>query len=800
MVSVDALEGVTVAGQYQLVKMVGSGGMGAVYRGVQISLRREVAVKVLSNKLSNRQEYIERFNREAYIAASLEHPHIVPIYDHGTDGDINYVIMRLLTGGSLEERFGYQSSANRPLPSLTEIIHVLRQLASALDYAHSENVVHRDIKASNVMFDKHGVAFLVDFGIAKMLEGTNQLTGTGMTVGTPAYMSPEQWRGEKPVPASDQYAMAVMAYKMLTGNQPFEAPTPFALMNAHINNPIPQASRSRPELGTASDTVFERAMAKEAYNRYASVTAFVDALTAALPSANEMQGLHQHTGFFTTSLPQAEAATSSGVVDPMQDRKTTPAASVPWRGASGTQPIPPARTTQPNRPTVPSGGARDTIASLGARRGAQTGIIVGIVTFMLVGFLGISFIQSRGENPGGILVILGLINTATPTPTVTPTPTTTPTVTVTATATLTPTRTSTPTITPRATITPQVTHTLQPTHTQRPTNTTQPTPRPTTAPTEVAAITLSSCPFPALASRLAPGMRGIVDDRDPTPVRVRSSASIYGNQIDSIEVNTRFVVQSGPQCSDGLAWFYVVYPGGEGWIAEGDTDYFVVPLDGSSSQTVVVQPTAVIPNTLQEVAQAVADLPACGVLIEEDFEPSASNTWYTYSSSFFDIEITNGAYQIDMRNVQPIGEGAEPVAWGSLQQYRFRSARVDAIIRATRWSTPQARTGVWLRYQNDENFLAFMIASTGSYRVARFQDGYDDLVEWTRSRAINTGNNAVNTVSVEIDGDSFAFYVNDVFLTRVTDSTWRDGRLAFWGSTPVQPAVFSLEHVRICSN
>src|SRR5215212_5432336 len=176
---VDNLVGQTI-GQYQFTELLGTGGMGAVYRATQNNLRREVAVKVLSGRLSEQPGYIQRFTREAKISAALEHPNIVPIYDYGTEGSISYVVMRLLTGGSLAQRLTPKPDGSMALPSMGEVSTFLRQLTSALDYAHSRSVIHRDIKPGNVMFDGHGTAYLVDFGIAKLMSGaTSSITGTG---------------------------------------------------------------------------------------------------------------------------------------------------------------------------------------------------------------------------------------------------------------------------------------------------------------------------------------------------------------------------------------------------------------------------------------------------------------------------------------------------------------------------------------------------------------------------------------------------------------------------------------------
>ncbi|MCA9915043.1 MAG: serine/threonine protein kinase, partial [Anaerolineae bacterium] len=206
-------------GKYQLKALLGVGGMGAVYQAYQTDLRRYVAVKVLPPAFAQETGYAERFDREARTAASLEHAHIVPVYDYGVENGITYVVMRLLTGGSLVDRLQERQKNNLPLPSLREIADILKQLASALDYAHSQGIVHRDTKASNVMFDNQGNAFLVDFGIAKLVNATNALTSlttAGAAMGTPSYMAPEQWRDEEITGAADQYALGVMTYAMVT--------------------------------------------------------------------------------------------------------------------------------------------------------------------------------------------------------------------------------------------------------------------------------------------------------------------------------------------------------------------------------------------------------------------------------------------------------------------------------------------------------------------------------------------------------------------------------------------------------
>ncbi|NOG52504.1 MAG: serine/threonine protein kinase [Chloroflexi bacterium] len=246
-----------------------------MYRAVQISLGREVALKVLSAALANEPGYLERFNREARVSAALEHDHIVPVYDFGAQQDLTYVVMRLLTGGSLDSRMRQRKDAK---PSMNEAVTLLNAMASALDYAHSRGVIHRDIKPANIMFDQNGKPYLVDFGIAKILDATGAgLTGTGMAMGSPYYMPPEQWRGENATPASDQYALAVTVYSMLAGRPPFEATSTPALMYKHFHDRPEPLKNFRQDVPESLMHVLVKAMAKDALDRFGSVSEFANA-------------------------------------------------------------------------------------------------------------------------------------------------------------------------------------------------------------------------------------------------------------------------------------------------------------------------------------------------------------------------------------------------------------------------------------------------------------------------------------------------------------------------------------------
>ncbi|MBK8137076.1 MAG: serine/threonine protein kinase [Chloroflexi bacterium] len=231
---VDNLIGQTL-GNVELKQKLGAGGMGAVYRGYQVSLKREVAVKVLPGTLANQPGYIDRFTQEAQTAAALTHPHIVQIFDFGTQRNISYVVMQFLRGGSLAERIRQRQIEGQPRAGVGEVASLLTQLGSALDYAHTQHVIHRDVKPANVMFDNHGHAYLVDFGIAKLMGGTTGLTGTGVMMGTPSYMPPEQWESQDLTPAADQYALGVLSYQMIAGRLPFDADSAVQLMFKHFN-------------------------------------------------------------------------------------------------------------------------------------------------------------------------------------------------------------------------------------------------------------------------------------------------------------------------------------------------------------------------------------------------------------------------------------------------------------------------------------------------------------------------------------------------------------------------------------
>jgi serine/threonine-protein kinase len=261
---------------YQIVGQPKRGGMAIVYKAYQPALDRYVALKMLSPEFSSDPEFLRRFHDEAKRTARLEHPHIVPIYDIGqVDGRV-FIAMRWIDGLSLQELLAREG----PL-SARRALAIAAQVADALDYAHARGVVHRDVKPANMMIEAGDRVTLTDFGIARLLDGT-QYTQVGMIIGTPAYMSPEQAAGQPVDARSDLYSLGLVVYEMLTGRLPFEAPEPLAVAGMHRSMPPPPPTAFNRTLPRSVGLVVLRALAKRPDERYASGREFVAALRRAL--------------------------------------------------------------------------------------------------------------------------------------------------------------------------------------------------------------------------------------------------------------------------------------------------------------------------------------------------------------------------------------------------------------------------------------------------------------------------------------------------------------------------------------
>ncbi|TVQ36298.1 MAG: hypothetical protein EA370_08380 [Wenzhouxiangella sp.] len=261
-------------GRYRVIAPLGRGGMAAVYRVEESSLGREVALKVLPAELMDQPGFLERFEREAQLIAQLEHPNIVPLYASGIDEGIPWMALRLLAHGTLQERLELGEL------DTDEGLQLFAQVARALDHAHAQGVLHRDLKPQNVLLGTDGSAYLADFGIARILSGSSELTGTGMMLGTPSYMAPEQALGQELGPPCDYYALAVMLYRWLCGQVPFGADTPLAVMMKHAQSPVPLEPMDR--LPPAVREVLLIGLAKDPEQRWSSATAMIQALDQTL--------------------------------------------------------------------------------------------------------------------------------------------------------------------------------------------------------------------------------------------------------------------------------------------------------------------------------------------------------------------------------------------------------------------------------------------------------------------------------------------------------------------------------------
>lgn len=415
-------------GPYEIVEEIGRGGMAVVYKAFQPQMKRHVAIKVLPDVLAAEETFISRFQQEAETIARLEHPRILPVYDFGKQENTIYIVMRYVDSGTLKDRMQHG------LMPLLEIARIVGQIAEALDYAHDHGVIHRDLKPANVFLDRQGNVLLGDFGLAKIAEGTGQLTTSGAFLGTPAYMSPEQGSGDLIDRRSDVYALGLILFELLVGRQPFEAQTPMALVLKHITEPIPDPRSLVPTLPDAVADAVLKATAKARDERYPTAGAFTSALASAVGAAVAAGQTD------ATPPPPLSRTTTSPAVAGTSQPSAMPASTgtAPgWTGTSTLVQAGPAHRVGKETPSVGAAAAA-VPAKPTRRRGIFLGVtilsIVAVVSAALVGalilFPGMTTTPTAVPPTPPPTVISGLQMTAAsetlPTATVTPAPTVTP--------------------------------------------------------------------------------------------------------------------------------------------------------------------------------------------------------------------------------------------------------------------------------------------------------------------------------------------------------------------------------------
>lgn len=329
-------------GRYEIKSELGRGGMATVFLAQDPLIGREVAIKVLPREFLHDPSFRQRFEREARTIAMLEHPAIVPIYDFGEDNGQPYIVMRYMKGGTLSDRL-----RSGPM-AIKDATHVMERIGSALDRAHANGVVHRDLKPGNILFDEYNQAFLSDFGIVKV-QDTATLTSGGI-VGTPAYMSPEQVYGNRDIDGrSDIYTLGVILFEMLTGRVPFSGDNPTKLMMSHVMDPVPVIQKVNPALPPACNELIGRAMAKKPDERFSTASDLSEALKATSSSQ---------------ASPFPRPSQAATVVEPLPSpiKSTTPP---PSKVSSRPEPIPAPPIFTPPPTPAPSSATRYLLPTIG---------------------------------------------------------------------------------------------------------------------------------------------------------------------------------------------------------------------------------------------------------------------------------------------------------------------------------------------------------------------------------------------------------------------------------------------------
>jgi formylglycine-generating enzyme required for sulfatase activity len=311
-------------GQYRIIEQIGRGGMATVYKAYQENLDRYVAIKVLPPGLAGTEGFIARFERGARAVAKLRHRNILTVFDYGRQGGMFYLVMEYISGGTLIGRLGWPQD-------LAYAVNVVFQVGDALAYAHRQGMIHRDVKPGNILMAEKDWALLSDFGLAKMVEDSLQLTATGASVGTPQYMSPEQAQGLAVDRRTDIYSLGVVLYEAVTGRPPFGTDSPMAVILRHINEPLTPPHTLRSDLPKELERVILKALAKSPADRYQRMEEFLADLQEAYPLPVKHNMVHRGNAQVG---PKGRAAALGSASTPVVTPRLPRRRSFPWTGVA----------------------------------------------------------------------------------------------------------------------------------------------------------------------------------------------------------------------------------------------------------------------------------------------------------------------------------------------------------------------------------------------------------------------------------------------------------------------------------
>src|SRR5438270_479745 len=321
----STLLGTTLNGRYRLDSRIGAGGMSTVYCALDVTLQRQVAIKLMNREVATDSDQLERFRREARAVAQLSHPHVVGVIDAGEDASRPYIVFEYVEGETLKERIRRMGR----LP-VAEAVAYSVEIARALGYAHHRHIVHRDVKPQNVLIDAEGSAKVTDFGIARTLDQEG-LTADGRVLGTTDYVSPEQALGHPVTGQSDVYSLGIVLWEMLTGEVPFKGENQVAVAMKHVREALPDVQARRPEVSSSLAAVIDRATAKHLERRYASVHELIADLedVLALETARAGGSTGEATSVIRTISPRARPTPAGRRVStpPTSPRRTSRAGS-----------------------------------------------------------------------------------------------------------------------------------------------------------------------------------------------------------------------------------------------------------------------------------------------------------------------------------------------------------------------------------------------------------------------------------------------------------------------------------------